>query len=227
MHPVIDLTDERHPSGHPSWPTPYPPNPALIYPNHGSEHHIIPITSEIRHHQSRILNSFQATNMVNSLIWSHYNRITPQDDSYPRYITFDEHLAELSQHPLQRPTSHVIEPSTPRIQFYTPYQRTFRPPNRSVQNGGHSDQTGPTVHVRPKEKKQESKTKVIDTNGGFDCRICLESLLDIRNKSIDIMASPCGHVFCSTCISSSLQFRATCPICQKPVQPTQLTKLFL
>ena len=102
MHPVIDLTDERHPSGHPSWPTTYPPNPALIYPNHGSEHHIIPITSEIRHHQSRILNSFQATNMVNSLIWSHYNRITPQDDSYPRYITFDEHLAELSQHPLQR-----------------------------------------------------------------------------------------------------------------------------
>ena len=41
------------------------------------------------------------------------------------------------------------------------------------------------------------------------------------------MASPCGHVFCSTCISSSLHFRATCPICQKPVQPTQLTKLFL
>ena len=82
----------------------------------------------------------------------------------------------------------MIEPSTPRIQFYTPYQRTFRPPpNRSVQNGGHStDQTGPTVHVRPKEKKQESKTKVIDTNGGFDCRICLESLLDIRNKSIDV-----------------------------------------
>ena len=140
----------------------------------------------------------------------------------------------------------MIEPSTPRIQFYTPYQRTFRPPNRPVQNGGQSDQTGPVVHVRPKEKKQESKTKVIDTNGGFDCRICLESLLDIRRKSIDvssphftsphfsilypcfkIMASPCGHVFCSTCISSSLQFRATCPICQKPVQPTQLTKLFL
>ena len=85
----------------------------------------------------------------------------------------------------------MIEPSTPRIQFYTPYQRTFRPPNRAVQNNnghGHSTEPGTatTVHVRPKEKKQESKTKVIDTNGGFDCRICLESLLDIRNKSIDV-----------------------------------------
>ena len=91
---------------------------------------------------------------------------------------------------ISRPTSHVIEPSTPRIQFYTPYQRTFRPPNRAVQNNnvhGHSTEPGTTtVHVRPKEKKQESKTKVIDTNGGFDCRICLESLLDIRNKSIDV-----------------------------------------
>ena len=87
---------------------------------------------------------------------------------------------------ISRPTSHVIEPSTPRIQFYTPYQRTFRPSNRAAQNGGDSDQTGPIVHVRPKEKKQESKTKVIDTNGGFDCRICLESLLDIRNKSKDV-----------------------------------------
>ena len=80
----------------------------------------------------------------------------------------------------------MIEPSTPRIQFYTPYQRTFRQSNRAAQNGGDSDQTGPIVHVRPKEKKQESKTKVIDTNGGFDCRICLESLLDIRNKSKDV-----------------------------------------
>ena len=106
MHPVIDLTDERHPNsvGHP-WPThPYPPNPALIYPNHhhgSSEHHIIPISSEMRNHQSRIINSFQATNMVNSLIWSHYNRITPQDDPY-RYITVDDHLAEIAQHHLQR-----------------------------------------------------------------------------------------------------------------------------
>jgi hypothetical protein len=77
------------------------------------------------------------------------------------------------------------------------------------------------------QKWDESKTKVIDTDGGFDCRICLDSLQNIRKKSIDIMASPCGHVFCSSCITSSLQLRSTCPICQSFILPGQLIKLFL
>ena len=108
MHPVIDLTEES--PGFLAGPTglaPYqhhhhhPPNPALnLYPNHHHDH-IIPIASEIhRNHQSNILNSFQATNMVNSLIWSHYYPPT-QDDSFSRY----EHIAEmaaLTQHRLQR-----------------------------------------------------------------------------------------------------------------------------
>ena len=104
MHPVIDLTEESgHPFLGPTASYPHPPNPALtLYPNqiHHGEHHIIPIASEIRNHQSNILNSFQATNMVNSLIWSHYYPAA-QDDSFSRY----EHIAEmaaLTQHRLQR-----------------------------------------------------------------------------------------------------------------------------
>ena len=74
-------------------------------------------------------------------------------------------MIRLMQAPLQPPSPltngiPVFEPITP-------------PPVRSPPN------------VTPKPKK-ENKVKVSDMDGGFDCRICLESLESIRKQSKEV-----------------------------------------
>ena len=54
------------------------------------------------------------------------------------------------------------------------------------------------------------------------CRICLESL---HEKAM--VATTCGHIFCSVCASVVFQRgRTPCPVCRKPHTHRQLIRLF-
>jgi len=152
--------------------------------------------------------------------------------------------------------SHITEHATPRIRFHhalaqhhhhhirpSPYrQPSYRYEDLArryhydyeVLGLSHRPQvqqprsmTPPAPITTPKEPKKENKAKVVNMDGGFDCRICLEPLHTIRNQSKEILASPCGHVFCGGCIRTALTVRPSCPICQKRADLSQLLQLFL
>lgn len=66
-----------------------------------------------------------------------------------------------------------------------------------------------------------------EPNGGattnrFECSICLDGLGD-RNMS----TTPCGHLFCTTCITAAVRNRSACPMCQAGVQLNDLRRLYL
>ena len=66
-----------------------------------------------------------------------------------------------------------------------------------------------------------------DQDGAQECAICLRSFQELNKLEEEIHTTPCGHVFCYTCISQSLPARSKCPICNSRVKPGQTMRLFL
>ena len=77
----------------------------------------------------------------------------------------------------------------------------------------------PTKTDQEKEDKVDGVVKV--------CEICFVDFEDLKNQGIQIMATPCGHVFCRVCIEESLTRRPSCPNCRSHCEINQLQRLFL
>jgi len=58
-------------------------------------------------------------------------------------------------------------------------------------------------------EKLENKTETDD-----NCLICMEEL----NYSNDLSMTNCGHIFCTPCIITSLEYKSLCPLCKKPTK---------
>lgn len=56
----------------------------------------------------------------------------------------------------------------------------------------------------------------------FECSICLE---DLDNQ--DMSTTPCGHLFCTACITKAVRNHCVCPLCQEPVQLNTLKPVFI
>lgn len=56
----------------------------------------------------------------------------------------------------------------------------------------------------------------------LQCVICWENF-----SSQDICCTPCGHLFCVSCITAAVQNRANCPLCNLEVQVNALRRLYL
>lgn len=56
----------------------------------------------------------------------------------------------------------------------------------------------------------------------LECLICLNGI-----DGKDLSSTPCGHWFCTACISKAVRNRAACPKCQKLVQLKDLRRLYL
>lgn len=56
----------------------------------------------------------------------------------------------------------------------------------------------------------------------LECAVCLESIV-----GKNISSTPCGHMFCTTCVLSAFQKKSVCPMCKRAVRSNQLRATFL
>lgn len=60
-----------------------------------------------------------------------------------------------------------------------------------------------------------------------DCVICARSFKSIIDKGEEIHSTPCGHILCKSCIDSTQELWAKCPICNEELLPNQSHRIFL
>ena len=58
------------------------------------------------------------------------------------------------------------------------------------------------------------------------CPVCFEGLQELP-PGINVLATPCGHLFCSDCLNQHLGNSNTCPTCRKSFQGEQPLQIFL
>lgn len=80
------------------------------------------------------------------------------------------------------------------------------------------------IEVEIKTKTDEDHTSTDShSSSSLRCTICLDSLQDKR-----ISATPCGHLFCTPCITQALNQHRRCPMCNHGyVDPNILTQVYL
>ncbi|EMD34740.1 hypothetical protein CERSUDRAFT_97322 [Gelatoporia subvermispora B] len=75
------------------------------------------------------------------------------------------------------------------------------------------------------EKKQADRVEMLREKAAvsgilFNCPLCLE-------PPIESSATRCGHLFCTSCITQSLESKKLCPVCRTSAVPKQLRKIYL
>lgn len=68
----------------------------------------------------------------------------------------------------------------------------------------------------------ELNVSVVETTVRMECAMCLEN---ICNQ--DVSCPPCGHVFCSSCISDAAKYHRICPSCNIAITLDNLRRVFL
>ena len=58
------------------------------------------------------------------------------------------------------------------------------------------------------------------------CPVCFEGLQDLP-PGTNVLASPCGHLFCSNCLKQHLENSNSCPTCRESFQGNQPLQIFL
>lgn len=72
------------------------------------------------------------------------------------------------------------------------------------------------------EMRGETCTKTDATPIQLECALCLEGI-----DSQDTSSVPCGHLFCSECITQSLSQYELCPVCETPASISDLRRTVL
>ena len=90
------------------------------------------------------------------------------------------------------------------------------------------------VSVKVEEKQTEKANADSISSGPFDkacCPICLETLDNLKNASIRLRVTICGHIMCKPCADSLIKNarRATfdCPNCRKLLLSSQIHDLYI
>ncbi|KAI9578458.1 hypothetical protein GQX74_009032 [Glossina fuscipes] len=60
----------------------------------------------------------------------------------------------------------------------------------------------------------------LDSPARFACPICLESTVNQPTST------RCGHVYCQSCIREAVKFNRLCPMCNAPVAPRELRRIY-
>lgn len=77
-----------------------------------------------------------------------------------------------------------------------------------------------TLEVKLKADKPECDGLSNTKRRRLECAICFEAL-----DNQDLSITPCGHLFCTTCITNALKKRKVCPTCQATVKNLQRAHL--
>ncbi|KAG4067988.1 hypothetical protein HA402_010674 [Bradysia odoriphaga] len=78
-------------------------------------------------------------------------------------------------------------------------------------------------NMTPKADKVDDDDEKISK----DCVICKVSFKQLMNRDVELHSTPCGHIFCKSCIDASLSIYARCPICNEELLPGQTHRIYL
>ncbi|CAL8095710.1 unnamed protein product [Orchesella dallaii] len=59
------------------------------------------------------------------------------------------------------------------------------------------------------------------------CEVCFVSFEELKECGVQIVSTPCGHVYCRDCIVGALQVKPECPHCRGEVEVHNLRRLYL
>ncbi|CAH2299660.1 E3 ubiquitin- ligase RNF4 isoform X1 [Pelobates cultripes] len=65
------------------------------------------------------------------------------------------------------------------------------------------------------------------TSGKVSCPICLDGYSEIVQSKRLIVATKCGHIFCSQCIRDALKSASSCPTCRKKLTHKQYHPIYI
>merc|ERR1719209_2747089 len=60
----------------------------------------------------------------------------------------------------------------------------------------------------------------------LQCPVCLDLLRGLPDWK-EVMSTPCGHLFCSTCLATALRSVLQCPTCRRRTFPGGARRIFL
>jgi len=60
----------------------------------------------------------------------------------------------------------------------------------------------------------------------LQCPVCLDLLRGLPDWK-EVVSTPCGHLFCNTCLATALRRVWYCPACRKRTKPGDAIKIFL
>jgi len=73
-----------------------------------------------------------------------------------------------------------------------------------------------------------SQPKSSSENQISGCSICLDTYVEIKDAGKTIVSTTCGHVFCDTCLKSSLKNNGSqCPVCRKKLRKGDYHPIYL
>lgn len=72
------------------------------------------------------------------------------------------------------------------------------------------------------EKEDDEKDGTVKV-----CEVCFVSFAELKECNVQIVATPCGHIYCRDCICSALSVKSECPHCRTEVRVHDLRRLFL
>jgi len=89
-----------------------------------------------------------------------------------------------------------------------------------------SPRSSPTQRLAPLHDGSPPPTYRDSANFGsgatglHECPIC-------RHSDSDLSSVPCGHVFCTSCITEALRVDSRCPMCRQQADATDLRRVYL
>ncbi|CAN6462805.1 unnamed protein product [Victoria cruziana] len=120
-----------------------------------------------------------------------------------------------------------IQPSYPVAAGRRPSRRDCkrgRPSNQVVINCDDDDDCCGHASISKRRNPGEHvKSKAIDTapkEVTFTCAVCMGTLTEP-------MSTICGHIFCKTCIKTSIDVQKKCPTCRRKLTHSNIHRIYL
>jgi len=97
-----------------------------------------------------------------------------------------------------------------------------RPQHQGVYQNSHP------VHRPPQAQAEKNDTDEDEKDGTIKmCEVCFASFDELKECGVQIVSTPCGHVYCRDCIIGALQVKPECPHCRSEVKVDKLRRLYL
>jgi len=101
-----------------------------------------------------------------------------------------------------------------------PHQHQRYPPNHpSYQAPSPPPRSASTNSTDKEDDEKDGTVKV--------CEICFASFAELKECGVQIVTTPCGHLYCRECILGALSVKPECPHCRSEVREQNLTRLYM